>query len=179
MSGVGFRLIGFAVLLFALCGWPVRAQEAVTPVQLLLKEGDRAFAKGDYDAALRSFEKAQQIVPQLPAESPIRCEILKRLTSTSAASGQFADAERYLQQAVKWCESTIGPNDPKLADDLLLSVNLNMRPKEFDQALATAQRVQAMHVGAYTSESMPVADDLVRIGRIYLTEKKPTKRCTP
>jgi tetratricopeptide (TPR) repeat protein len=175
MSSAGFRVVGFAVLSFAICGWPGRAQDAVTPVQLLLKEGDRAFAQGDYGVARQSFEKAQQIAQQLPADSPIRYEILKRLTSTSAASGQFAAAERYLQQAVKWRESTIGPNDPKLADDLLLSVTLDMRTEEFDQALATAQRVQAMHVEAYTSESIPVADDLVRTGRIYLAEKKPNE----
>src|SRR5580658_7423819 len=126
MSSAGFRVVGFAVLSFAICGWPGRAQDAVTaPVQLLLKEGDRAFAQGNYGAARQSFEKAQQTAQQLPADSPIRYEVLKRLTSTSAASGEFADAERYLQQAVKWRESTIGPNDPKLADDLLLSVNLN------------------------------------------------------
>jgi tetratricopeptide (TPR) repeat protein len=176
MPSAGFRVVGFAVLSFAICGWPGRAQDAVTaPVQLLLKEGDRAFAQGNYGAARQSFEKAQQITQPLPADSPIRYEVLKRLTSTSAASGEFADAERYLQQAVKWRESTIGPNDPKLADDLLLSVTLNMRTEEFDQALAIAQRVQAMHVEAFTSESIPVADDLVRIGRIYLAEKKPNE----
>jgi Tfp pilus assembly protein PilF len=75
MSGAGSRLGGIAVLFFAICGWPGRAQEAGTAsVQLLLKEGDRAFAHGDYDAARRSFEKAQQIAPQLPADSPVRYE---------------------------------------------------------------------------------------------------------
>lgn len=176
MSGAGIRPVGFALLLFAICGWPGRAQDALpSRVQVLLKEGDGAFAHGDYAAARQSFEKAQQIAQQLPADSPIRYDLVKRLTSTSAASGKFADAERYLEQAVKWRESTIGSNDPKLADDLLLSVTLNMRTEEFDQALATAQRVQAMHVEAYTSESIPVADDLVRIGKIYLAEKKPNE----
>ena len=108
-----------------------------------------------------------------PADSPMRYEVLKRLTSTSAASGQFTNAQQYLQQAVAWRESIIGPKDPKIADDLLLSANLNMRAKEFDRALATAQRVEAMHVEAYTSESIPVADDLIRIGQIYLAENKP------
>jgi tetratricopeptide (TPR) repeat protein len=78
-----------------------------------------------------------------------------------------------LQQAVEWRESSIGPNDPKLEADLLLSVTLDLRTKDFDRALATAQRVQAMHIAAYTSESIPVADDLLRIGQIYLAEKKP------
>src|SRR5262245_29126704 len=104
----------------------------------------------------------------MAADSQIRYEVLKRLTSASAASGGVTDAQQYLQQAIAWRESIMGPKDPKIADHLLLLVNLNMRAKAFDQALATAQRVEAMHVEAYTSESIPVADDLVRIGEIYL-----------
>jgi tetratricopeptide (TPR) repeat protein len=135
----------------------VKAQEAA-----LLKDGDAAFAQGDYDAARGSFEKAMQ----LARDSSARYDVLKRLTSTCAAAGQFADAQRYLQQAMTVLD------EPKL-NDLLLSVNLDMRTKEFDRALATAQRVQAMHVAAYTSESLPVADDLLRIGEIYLALGKP------
>ncbi len=180
MCGPGSRLVRFAVLLSAVFCWPGKTQVALTsPVQSILKAGDRAFGQGDYDAARRSFEKALQIVRQLPADSPLRYDVLKRLTSTSAASGKFAEAERYLQQALEWRESTIGANDPKIADDLLLSINLNMRTQEFDRALADAQRVHAMHVEELTSESIPVADDLVRISRIYLAEKKPNEalRC--
>jgi tetratricopeptide (TPR) repeat protein len=147
--------------------------------ELPLKEGDAAFAQGDYDAARRSFEKALQMARQLPPDSAVRYDILKRLTSTSAASGQFADAQRYLQQAVNLQQAINGPSDPNLTDDLLLSVNLDMRTKEFDHALATAQRVQAMHVAAYTSESLPVADDLLRIGEIYLAQGKPIEAMLP
>jgi tetratricopeptide (TPR) repeat protein len=172
MSRTGVRSLGFAVLSFAISYGPVRAQAIAVQVQALLKEGDDTFTRGDYEAARVSFEKVQQIAQQLPADSPIRYEVLKRLTSTRAASGQFADAEHYIEQAIKWRESVIGPKDPKIADDLLLLVNLNLRTKEFDRALATAQRVQAMHVEAYTSESIPVADDLLRIGQIYLAEEK-------
>jgi tetratricopeptide (TPR) repeat protein len=155
MSGTGLG----AVLLIVVFCWPVKAQDAG-----LVKDGDSAFAKGDYDAARRSFEKALET----SADSPARYEILKRLTSASAASGQFADAQRYLQQAMT------GLDDPKL-DDLLLSVNLDLRTKQFDHALSTAQRVQATHVATYTPESLPVADDLLRIGQIYLAEKKPNE----
>jgi tetratricopeptide (TPR) repeat protein len=156
MSGTGLG----AVLLIAVSCWPVKAQDAG-----LVKEGDSEFAKGDYDAARRSFEKALEA----SADSAARYEILKRLASASAASGQFADAQRYLQQAIT------GLDDPKLAEDLLLSVNLDMRTKEYDHALATAERVQAMHVATHTAESLPVADDLLRIGGIYLAEKKPNE----
>jgi len=87
--------------------------------------------------------------------------------------GHFAEALRYLQQAIN------SPGDPKLAEDLVLSVNLYMRTKDFDRALATALRVQAMHVATYTPESLPVADDLLRIGEIYLGQGKPAQAMKP
>jgi tetratricopeptide (TPR) repeat protein len=178
MFRIGFGRALSAVLLCAGFCWCARAQDPSGAVQPLLKAGDSAFGQGNYEAARLSFEKAWQAAQQLPGDSSIRYDVLKRLTSTSAASGQFADAERYLEQAVAWRESHQGPEgggpqDPKIADDLLLSVNLNLRTKEFDKALATAQRVQEMHVEAHTAESIAVADDLVRIGQIYLAEKKP------
>jgi tetratricopeptide (TPR) repeat protein len=80
-----------AVLLIAVSCWPGRAQDAAP-----LKDGDSAFAKGDYDAARRWFEKALETA----RDSPARYDVLKRLTSASAAAGQFADAQRYLQQAI-------------------------------------------------------------------------------
>ena len=126
-----YGTVACAILLIAISCRPARAQEAA-----LLKDGDSAFAKGDYDAARRSFEQALQMAPQPPADSALRYDILKRLTSATAAAGQFADAQRFLQQAIGLRES---------AGDLLLSVNLNMRTKEFDHALATAQHIQAMH----------------------------------
>ena len=171
MSGAGLFSVRFAVLLFTGFYWSARAQEAT--VQPLLKQGDSAFAQGDYETARQSFEQAWRIAQQSSADAAIRYEVLKRLTSNSAASGQFSDARRYLQQAVEWAESNVGPNDQKLEADLLLSVTLDMRTKDFDRALATAQRVRAMHVATYTSESIPVAEDLLRIGQIYLAEKKP------
>jgi len=158
MSGTRFG----AALLIAVSCWPVWAQDAT-----LLRDGDSAFAKGDYDGARRSFEKALETLGA--GDSPARYEVLKRLTSANAAAGQFADAQRYLQQAIA------GPDDPKLADDLLLSVNLDVRMKAYDRALATAQRVQAMHVATYGSESIPVADDLVRIAEIYLAQRNPVQ----
>ncbi len=111
--------------------------------------------------------------PVWAQETSVRYDVLKRLTETNAALGKFAEAQRYLQQAVN------DPSDPTLADDLVLSVNFDMRTKEYDHALATAERVQAMHVATYTSESLPVADDLLRIGEIYLAEGRSDHAMKP
>jgi len=145
-------------------------------VQPLLKEGDAKFQAGDYAAARQSFEKALKLAP---AASPLRYDVLKRLTAASAAAGQFADAKQFLDQAIQWRESTSDKKDPKIADDLILSINLEMRTKDFDRALATAQRVQAMHSAAYTWDSIPVADDLLRMGQIYMLQKQPNLAIRP
>ena len=168
--------VRFVFLLAGFC-WTAGAQPAST-IQPLLKQGDAAFRDGDYAAARRSFEKALQFAEKLPPDSTVRYDVLKLLTSSCAAAGQFADAERYLDRAIEWRESH-SPKDPKLADDLLLAVNLEMRTKEFDRALATAQRVQAMHIAAHTKDSIPVADDLLRIGQIYMRQKQPNLAVRP
>ena len=113
---------------------------------------------------------SRPLPPQKPPDNGNRYDMLKQQVSSSVAARQFADAQRYLQQAIELRPSS---------NDLVLSVNLDMRMKEYDRALATAQRVQTMHVATYTSESIPVADDLLRIGQIYLAQGKPVEAMRP
>ncbi len=136
-----------------------------------IKEGDLAFSKGDYDAARQSFEKA---LAKAAPGSAASYDLLKRLTSASAAAGKFADAQGYLQRALQVKESA-----QESADDLALSVNLDVRVKAYDRALATAQRIQALHTAAYGAESLLAADDLYRIAQIYVAEGDPSKAIPP
>jgi hypothetical protein len=114
------------------------------------------------------------MMAQEPPDKSVRTEDrydgLKRMVLSSVESGKFADAKRYLQQAIELRQS---------ANDLLLSINLDLQLKAFDGALATAQQVQAVHVAAYGPESIAVADDLVRIGQIYLAQRKPAEAMRP
>ena len=169
------RYLFSAYLAALLCGsfaCKAQAQGAATEgsLQKPLKDGDSALARGEYESARRSFEMAWQIAQRLPPAAAAHYDVLKRLTAVSASLGQFGDAERYLLQAIAWRESTDGAQEPGLAGDLLLSIHLDLRTKNFDRALATAQRLQAMHVAANGADSLPVADDLLRIGQIYLVE---------
>ena len=160
---------GFLLLISVLC-YAARAQTpaGADAIQRFLKDGDAAYARGDYAAAGQSFGKALQNARRLPAKAPQRYEILKRLTSTLTASGHFAEAGDDLQQAIQWREANAGRNDSKILNDLLLSINLDVRAGNFDRALATAQRVQAHHIATGTADSLPVADDDLRIGQIHL-----------
>jgi tetratricopeptide (TPR) repeat protein len=149
------------------------AQPPTTDVQQSLKDGDAAFVRGDYNAASQSFAKAWEVVQPSAADNPLRYEVLKRLATTSAAQGQYSEARNYLQQAIEWREVNAGADDPKILDDLLLAINLDVRNKDFDAALAKAQRVQNRHIAASTGDSLVAADDYLRLGRIYLTAEKP------
>jgi tetratricopeptide (TPR) repeat protein len=149
------------------------------PVEPIIKEGDSAFTRGDYVAARNSFERAWQLAQQAPDDAVVRYTVLKRLSAAHAASRNFSMAARYLLDSVHWRESVIGPNDPKIAGDLTILVNLYLDMKDFDQALLTAQSIQAMHVKAHSQESLLVADDLVRIAQVYLVEGKPKDALRP
>lgn len=169
--------IRFAVLLYAISLWSARAQAPgrESAAQQQVKNGDSAFALGDYEAAHQAFEKAWQVAQVLPASSSVRYEILKRLTATSAASGNFAEAEQYLERAIGAHESRAGANAPETLEDLRLLITLEVRTRDFDRALATAQRVQAMHISTNTADSLLVSDDFLRIGQIYLAQGKPSE----
>ena len=149
------------------------AQPPTIDIQQSLKDGDAAFLRGDYTAANSSFAYAWEVVKPSATDNPLRYEVLKRLATTTAAQGQYSEARTYLQQAIAWREATVGSDDPKLLDDLLLAINLDVRNKDFDAAVAKAQRVQNAHLAASTPNSLVAADDYLRLGRIYLTAEKP------
>ena len=149
------------------------AQEEPAPtIPQLNKDGDAAYLKGDYDAALQTFTRAWELAQATPKDDPMRYDILKRLTSVRAAAGEFADADNWLQQAITWRENTFGQKDHKIADDLLISVGLCRGMKDFDRALVILRRVQSLHVEAYTVDSPMVADDFSRMGNVYAEQKK-------
>src|SRR5438045_6123699 len=144
------------------------AQEPLPP---LLDAGNTAYLKGDYEAARQSFLKAWEAAQLTPQTDPIRYDVLKRLTSIRAAAGEFDDADQFLQLAINWRENTNGQNDPKIVDDLLLSVQLCRGMKNYDRALMILSRVMIMHRTTYGTETAVFADDLSREAQIYMEKK--------
>ena len=166
------------LLLVGFCGG-LAAQETPAPTEpvptipSLVKDANAAYLKGDYEAARQSFLRAWDLAQQTPPEDPVRYDILKRITSVRAAAGEFADADDWLQQAITWRENTLGQRDPKIADDLLISVNLCRGMKDFDRAQTILRKVQSLHVATYTYDSAMVADDFHRMAQVYMEQKKP------
>src|SRR5215471_1367016 len=162
------------ILLFVVCGLAA-AQESVPvkPVATLLKDGDAAYLKGDYEAARQSFASAWEQLDTSPPENPARYDALKRLANVRAASGEFKDADEWLQKAIEWRTATLGPRDPKIADDLLVSVSYQRALKNWENAMTTVRRVETLHVAIYGFDSTMVADDFHRTAQIFMELKKP------
>jgi tetratricopeptide (TPR) repeat protein len=160
-----------SVAILALCA---SAQEdpsaAIAP---LIKEGDAAYLKGDYEAARQAFLRAWEAARETPKENSAHYDVLKRLTNVRAAAGEFADADQWLQQALTWRETVLGPQDPKIADDLLLSCGFYRSLKDYARALLIMRRVQGLHTAIYGSNSPLFADDFTRIAQIYAEQKNP------
>src|SRR5581483_3862187 len=108
---------------------------------------------------------------ETPPTDPIRYDILKRLTSVRAAAGEFQDADNYLQMEIHWRENTNGQNDPKIVDELLLSVQLCRGMKQYDRALMILTRVMNIHRAAGGTETVTFADDLSRMAQVNMEKK--------
>ena len=147
------------------------AQEPAADIPTLLQAGNASNMRGDYEAARQSFAKAWELVQQTPPDDPLRYDILKRLTSVRAAAGEFEDADNYLQMAINWREQVLGQNDPKIADDLLVSVGLCRGMKNFDRARLILGRVMGLHLVAFGGDSTAIADDYSRMAQIYMEQK--------
>jgi tetratricopeptide (TPR) repeat protein len=136
-----------------------------------VRAGEASYRKADYEAARIAYEKAWELAQQTPSNTPVRYDILKRLTAVSAAAGQFAEADNYLQLAINWREISIGRDDPKIADDLLESVTLCRGMKQFDRAMAILERVRFMHAKSAGPGSAAVADDFSSMAQVQMDQK--------
>jgi tetratricopeptide (TPR) repeat protein len=147
------------------------AQDAPPDLAALQQTANTAYMHGDYEAARQSYVKAWELAQQTPNNDPVRYDILKRLTSVRLAAGEFADADNYLQMAVNWRETVLGQSDPKIPDDLLISVGLCRAMKDYDRARAILGRVMGLHTVMYGGQSTAVADDFSRMAHIYMEQK--------
>ncbi len=161
----------FARLLLVLAVSAAAAQNPADDIQPLLAAAQSTYLKGDYEAARQVLLQAWDLAQQRTPEDPIRYDVLRRLTSVRAAAGEFADADNYLQLAINWRETVNGRDDPKIADDLLISVGLCRGMKAYERALAILGRVASMHRQASGPESIPVADDFSRMAQVYMEMK--------
>jgi len=186
------RIVGLALVAAVLCLAqdvnPAQEDKLAPSIPDLEKTAQGLYMHGDYEGARQSLLQAWDLAQQLPREDPLRYDVLKRLSTVRAAVGEYADAEEFLQLAISWREQNLGPADPKIPDDVLLTVSYARSLKEYDRALWTMNRVIRLHVeskikaGASPEDAMnsiPVADDYSRIAQIQMELKKPDAAVGP
>lgn len=166
-----------ALLCLALgCGW-AQEDKPAPGIPELLQRAQAGYMHADYEAARQSLLQAWELAQQTPPDEPLRYDVLKRLAAARAAAGEFADADNFLQLAISWRETNLGMNDPKIVDDVLLSVAYCRGMKDFERALRVMNRVMGLHVAANRAAgagaagmdlmtSITVADDFSRIAQI-------------
>jgi tetratricopeptide (TPR) repeat protein len=161
---------------------PPQTDKPAPTIPDLEKTAQALYMHADYEGARQSLLQAWDLAQQLPREDPIRYDVLKRLATVRAAVGEFADADNFLQLAISWREQTLGPADPVIPDDVLISVGYARGLKEYDRALLIMQRVMRLHAdqnlrsGASREDAfntIPIADDFSRIAQIQMELKKP------
>jgi tetratricopeptide (TPR) repeat protein len=169
-----FVCASVAGLMVLACAGPLHGQEQPPlDAPTLIRNADASYLHGDYEAARQSLAAAWDLLQQTPPENPARYDVLKRLTSVRAAAGEFADAGKYLQLAIDWRKSMSGPDDPRIADDLLVSVSLLRGAKQFDQAFQVFPSILVPHVRVHGYDSAPVADDYSLMAQVLMDQKKP------
>ncbi|HEV8147748.1 MAG TPA: tetratricopeptide repeat protein [Bryobacteraceae bacterium] len=150
---------------------------AAPPADLdqLLLTARKNYAKGDYAAARESLATALAIVEESPKENPKRYDVYKQLAGVNSASGDYAKAQEYVEYAINWRETVLGPTDPGILDDLTEQAMLCNRIKDNARGLAILNRVYAAHLKSPGYESSAAADDQSRMAILYMGDKKPDR----
>ena len=148
------------------------AQERPADLNDLVAAANASYLRGDYAASLDVYRKAETLAEKLPPENPQRYDVLKRLVSASSATGNFAMANAYLQQAIAWREQVLGKDDPKILTDMQLSASLYITNGDYKTARRILDTVLAAHTKSPGPDSVEVADDHSRIGLLVLDQQK-------
>jgi tetratricopeptide (TPR) repeat protein len=162
------------VAFLVLGGVALFAQEQPSPdVDDLLSAGRTSYSKGDFAGARTAMEQAWTIAQQSPKDDPRRYSVLKQLSASLTAAGDYTAARDYIELAIHWRETVLGRADPGLPGDLAELAMLCERLKEYPRALAILERVHAIHVQTGGEETAVVADDLSHMAMIHLGNHKP------
>jgi tetratricopeptide (TPR) repeat protein len=167
------RISGLMAILLVVSPGARGDEDRAAEMQKFLQAGEAKAMRAEYDSAREAYESAWKLAGETAPTDAVRYDVLKRLTEVYAASGRYAEADNYLQQALTWRENQFGPTDPQFLDDLIQVFTLCRRMKDYDRALVVLDRVWGLHVRASGLESTPVADDMSRKALVYLDKEDP------
>lgn len=116
--------------------------------------GIAAQQKGDHTAARAALEEAKTLSEAGPAESRIRYEVLKALSTVQSSMGDYEQAEQSLERAMNWRERYERAALVDLAGDRLEMAAVLEWRKEYARAAAVLSSIEQ----EYLRESHNVVD---------------------
>lgn len=161
----------FVALAFAM----LAAQQPEPDLDSLLSSARQQLSKGEFPEARASMDQAWKMAQTLPAEDARRYDALKAFVTVLTAVAGYEEAETYLNLAIHWRESVIGPDDPKITDELFQLAHLCRLRGDFHRALDILNRVMSSRIRAKGYESVEMADLLTLQALIYIEQEKPTE----
>jgi tetratricopeptide (TPR) repeat protein len=141
----------------------------------LLERGRALFAQGESEAARKTLEAAWDQAQTMPRNDPLRYEVLKELAQVQESLGEFGDAENYIQRAINWRETALGPEDPGIAVELMEVARLCHRRKDYERGLAVLERVRSMIFRAPSPDQHLLADVHSRMAEMHAGLKEPER----
>ena len=140
-----------------------------------MQAGNASYMRGEYETARQALEQAWKLAEETAPEDPVRYDVLKRLVAVQAASGQPAEADNSLQQAITWRQNVFGQDDPSILNDMIEDAALCRSMHDYERALGILEQVRSAHIRAEQFESAVVATDFSRIAQIYSSTRRSPK----
>jgi tetratricopeptide (TPR) repeat protein len=148
------------------------AQEPSSDPAELLRLGRQSYSRGDHPGAASALERAWRLLETRPSDDPLRYDTARMMATVYSVSGRLADAENFLQTAIRLRENALGPQHPKVAEDLLSLAVLYQRSKEFGKGLRVMDRVRNIHIRDGGHQNPLLEDDFSFTARLLMGSKE-------
>ncbi len=104
------------------------------------KHGKDNFERGNYDTALRDFQKALDVAEKFPDNDPRRGKTLNNLATVYDYLGKYSEACTSAELSFKYGEKLMPPEDPTLMRRLDFLATLYLKTNQFTKSEVASQR---------------------------------------
>jgi tetratricopeptide (TPR) repeat protein len=137
-------------------------------VENLIAQGRELESAGQFAKAEALFGEAYKRVQKAPSQAMVTVVILDCLASTAADQGRYADAERFLSQALAIAERTAGPNSNPTGKILWHLASIYADCGRLDSAGPLLKRYESIVMQEAANDPGTAAMELGNLGRVYL-----------
>ncbi len=104
------------------------------------RHGKDNFQNGNYDVALKDFQKARELAEKFPENDPRLGKTLNNLATVYDYLGKYSDACTSAELSVKNAEKLMPPEDPTLMKRLDFLATLYLKTNQFTKSQTASER---------------------------------------